>query len=111
MGPMLIYACSSMFKHWFRWKYQYNKYIFNCIDHLHFIPVSDCAGMGPSAMLWPGVYYAVKMPMNQIDNIQSEYESCTTHNQLYYISQMGSTKSQNHIHTSWSIIGYLFCMF
>jgi hypothetical protein len=29
----------------------------------------------------------VKMPMNQIDNIQSEYESCTTHNQLYYISQ------------------------
>jgi hypothetical protein len=50
-----------------------------------------------SAMLWPGVYYAVKMPMNQIDNTQSEYESCTTHNQLYYISQMGSTKSQNHI--------------
>jgi len=27
-------ACFSMFKHWFCWKYQYNKYVFNFIDHL-----------------------------------------------------------------------------
>jgi len=25
-----------MFKHWFCFKYQYKKYIFNFIDHLHF---------------------------------------------------------------------------
>jgi len=41
MGPMLIYACCvrhvfNISKHWLCWKYQYNKYIFNFIDHLEF---------------------------------------------------------------------------
>ena len=41
-GPILISVCCvqhvffHMFKHWFCWKYQYNKYMFNFIDHLHF---------------------------------------------------------------------------
>ena len=34
---MLCSACFLMFKHWFCWKYQYNKYMINFIDHLHFI--------------------------------------------------------------------------
>jgi hypothetical protein len=32
----LCTICFFMFKHWFCWKYQYNKYMFNFIDHLHF---------------------------------------------------------------------------
>jgi len=28
-------ACYLMFKRWFCWKCQYNKYMFNFIDHLH----------------------------------------------------------------------------
>ena len=34
-GPMLIYFL--MFKHLFCWTYQYNKYMFNFIDHLYFL--------------------------------------------------------------------------
>jgi hypothetical protein len=30
------YVFFLMFKHWFCWKYQYNKYTFNFIDHVHF---------------------------------------------------------------------------
>ena len=30
------YGMFLMFKHWFCWKYQHNKYMFNFIDHLHF---------------------------------------------------------------------------
>ena len=33
---MLCVACYLMFKHRVYWKYQYNKYLFNFIDHLHF---------------------------------------------------------------------------
>jgi hypothetical protein len=33
--------------------------MFNFIDHLHFIPVSGCVGMGPSALICPGAYDAV----------------------------------------------------
>jgi hypothetical protein len=43
-----------MLKHWFCWKYQYKKYMFNFIDHLQFIPVSVCIDKGLSALLWPG---------------------------------------------------------
>ena len=39
---MLCKACFLMFKHWFCWKYQYNKYMFNSIDIYRFIPVSGC---------------------------------------------------------------------
>ena len=49
---MLCTACFCfMFKHWFSWKYQYNKCMFNSIDIYSFIPVSGCVGMGPSAIL------------------------------------------------------------
>jgi hypothetical protein len=35
--------------------------MFNFIDTLHiFIPVSGCVGRGPSALLCPGAYNAVK---------------------------------------------------
>ena len=47
--PMLIYVCCVqhvflMFKQWFCWKYQYNKYMINFIDIYIFIPVSGCVG-------------------------------------------------------------------
>ena len=49
------------FEHFFYRKYQYNiRYLFKLIDHLDFIPESDSVGRGPSALLCPGVYYAVK---------------------------------------------------
>jgi len=51
---MLYAAWFLMFKHWFCWKYQYKKYMFNFIDHLQFIPVSVCIDKGLSALLWPG---------------------------------------------------------
>jgi len=34
--------------------------MFNFIDIYSFIPVSGCVGIGPSALLGPGVYNAVK---------------------------------------------------
>ena len=49
-----------MFKHWLCWKYQYSKYMFNFIDIYSFIPVSVSVGRGPSTLLWPGTYNAVK---------------------------------------------------
>jgi len=49
-----------MFKHWFCWKYQYNKYMFNFIYNYSFIHVSSCVGRGSSALLCPRAYYAVK---------------------------------------------------
>jgi len=33
------------------------------IDINSFIPVSVCVGRGPSALLWPGAYNAVKMAL------------------------------------------------
>ena len=32
----VVYSMFLMLKHWFCWKYQYNKYMFYFIDHLHF---------------------------------------------------------------------------
>jgi hypothetical protein len=65
--PMLIYVCCvRMFfliiKHWFCWKYQYNKYIFKFIDIYSFIPVSGCVGMDPSALLYPGIIMLQRRP-------------------------------------------------
>jgi hypothetical protein len=34
--------------------------MFNFIDIYSFIPVSGCVDMGPSALLFPGVYNAIK---------------------------------------------------
>ena len=36
----VLYRMFLMVKHWFSWKYQYNKYMFNFIDIYIFIPVS-----------------------------------------------------------------------
>ena len=54
-----------MFKHWFCWMYQYNKYTFNFIDSYSFIPASDCVAMGPNALLYPGVYNTVKTALSK----------------------------------------------
>ena len=64
-GAMLIYVCCVqhvflLFKHWFYWKYQYNRYMFIFIDIYSFIPVSGCVGMVPSALLCPGAHNAAK---------------------------------------------------
>jgi hypothetical protein len=58
-----------MFKHWFCWKYQYNKYMYNFIDIYSFIPVSSCVGVGPSALLCTEAYYAVKTALYPYSNI------------------------------------------
>ena len=55
-----------MFKHWFCWKYKYNKYVFNIIDIYSFISVCGCVGRGPSALLCPGAYNAVKMTLGTV---------------------------------------------
>ena len=39
---------------------EYNKYMFNFIDNYIFTPVSGCVGRGPSVLLCPGAYNAVK---------------------------------------------------
>ena len=58
---MLCTACFFlMFKHWFCWKYQYNKYMFNFIDTHSFILVSGCVDTDPPGhCFFPGAYYAV----------------------------------------------------
>jgi hypothetical protein len=53
-----------MFKHWFWWKYQYNKYLLNFIDIYSFIPVSGFVGMGTSALFCPEAYNAVKTALH-----------------------------------------------
>jgi hypothetical protein len=42
----VVYSTFLMFKHWFCWKYHYNKYMFNFIDIYICIPVSGCVGRG-----------------------------------------------------------------
>ena len=60
---MLYTAWFLMFKHWFCWKYQYKKYMFNFIDHLYsFISVSVCIDRGLSALLWPGPILLIRRP-------------------------------------------------
>ena len=59
IGAMLIYACCVrhvflMFKHWFCWRYQYNKYMFNVINIYSCITVSSCVGRSLSVLLCLG---------------------------------------------------------
>jgi hypothetical protein len=61
---MMYMACFLMFKHWFCWKYPYNKYMFNFINIYSFIPASACVGMGLSVLLCPGAYNAAKMALH-----------------------------------------------
>ena len=63
---MLCVACFLMFKLWFCWKYQYNKYMFNFIDIYSFIHASGCVGISPSALLCLGAYNAVKTALTYI---------------------------------------------
>ena len=42
-----------------------NKYMFNFIDHYIFIPVSGSVDRGPRALLFPGVYNAVKTALSK----------------------------------------------
>ena len=77
---MLYTACFLMFKHWFCWKYQYNKYMFNFIDIYSFIPVIGYIGMGSSSLLCLGAYHAVKtaLPLNskEFSIIICIYKTC-----------------------------------
>ena len=49
----LCTICFFMFKHWFCWKYQYNKYMFNFIDHLHFYSCELFCWSGPQCIAFP----------------------------------------------------------
>ena len=57
-------ACVLMLKRWVCWKYQFNEYRFNFIDHLHFYSCECCVGRDPNTLLCPGTYYAVKTDLN-----------------------------------------------
>jgi hypothetical protein len=68
---MLIYVCCVqhvflMFKHWFCWKYQYNKCMFNFIGIYSFIPVSGCVGIGPSELFCRGPMILLRWPCSRV---------------------------------------------
>jgi len=56
----------NIFKHWFRWKYQYNKYMFNFIDNLHVYSVLrvvvKVVSSDPSVLLCPGPIMLLRRP-------------------------------------------------
>ena len=43
--------------------------MFNFIDIYSFIPASDCVGMGPSTLLCPGAYNAVKTTLGHLSDL------------------------------------------
>jgi hypothetical protein len=53
-------------KHWFCWKYQYKKYMFNFIDNCSFISVSGCVGMDPSELLCQGPIMLLRRPWQSL---------------------------------------------
>ena len=59
---MLYTAWFLMFRHWFCWKYQYKKYMFNFIDHLQFYFCECFLDRGLSALLWPGPILLIRRP-------------------------------------------------
>ena len=75
-----VYDIFLMLKHWFCWKYQYIKFMFIFIDIYSFIPVSGRVGMGPSALLCPVAYDAVKTALT-VMNIDLLHNTC----QIYQI--------------------------
>jgi hypothetical protein len=68
-----------MFKHWVYWKYQYNKYLFNFIDHLHFYSCEWLCRYGPTALLCQGVFNAVKTALRSsyVDEVPFEWPNST----------------------------------
>ena len=64
---MLYMASYLMFKHRVYWKYLYNKYIFNFIDHLHCYSSEQLCRQGPSALLCREAYNAVKTALRSSD--------------------------------------------
>ena len=63
---MFCMTCFLMFKHWFCWKYHYNKYMLISSTIYISIPVSGCVGRGPCALLFPSDNNAVKMALTTI---------------------------------------------
>ena len=66
-NPMLFYVCCVflMFKHWFCWMYQDNKYMFNFIDIYIFIPVSGCLGRAQVNCFGRGLMMLLRRPCSQ----------------------------------------------
>ena len=66
-SPMLFYVCCVflMFKHWFCWMYQDNKYMFNFIDIYIFIPVSGCLGRAQVNCFGRGLMMLLRRPCSQ----------------------------------------------
>jgi len=57
-------------------KYQYNRYMFNFIDIYSFILVGGCVDMGPSALVCPEAYNAVKTALTQLSSILPQGIMC-----------------------------------
>jgi len=53
--------------------------MFNFIYIYNFIPMSGCVGMGPSALLCPGAYDAVKMALSRI-HLKHRHQLCHSDN-------------------------------
>ena len=50
-------------KHWFCWKYQYKKYMFNFINHLQvYFCECVCIDRDLGALLWPGFIMLIRRP-------------------------------------------------
>ena len=60
-------SCFFMLKHWFCQKYSYNIYLILSTNYI-FIPVRGCVSRGPSELLWPGDYFAVKTMLHEKNN-------------------------------------------
>ena len=65
---MLCMACYLMFKNGVCWKYQYNRYMFNFIDHIHFYSCEWFCNYGTQCTVFPGAYNAVKTVLILVHN-------------------------------------------
>jgi hypothetical protein len=81
---MLYTAWFLMFKHWFGWKYQYKKYMFNFIDHLQFYFCECLHRYGPQCTALTGAYIADKTVLTVRHSSFTLHENVSAlHNMVY----------------------------
>ena len=88
---MLCMTCYLMFKHWVCWKYQYNRYMFNFVDHLH---CYACVGRAPSALFCLGAYNAVKTALYTISITEQLFLDLSSNMSVYLMENLKTTKEK-----------------
>ena len=88
---MLCMTCYLMFKHWVCWKYQYNRYMFNFVDHLH---CYSCVGRAPSALFCLGAYNAVKTALYTISITEQLFLDLSSNMSVYLMENLKTTKEK-----------------